>query len=176
MTDIGTGSYTILAQIAADTLGVPLERVTVALGDSAHPTTAGSGGSFGAASAGGALLDACRRAAATLEASCSSPPSLSLSQGRADSRRAATSTSAGAARLRVKQVATGRAGPPRHPSFAASSCTGRPLRCASRSHSAQSTAFRAAPGGRLSASPRRSATASRSIAATTELTDSPKWA
>ena len=35
--DIGTGTYTILAQIAADTLGVPMERVTVKLGDSSCP-------------------------------------------------------------------------------------------------------------------------------------------
>ena len=34
MTDIGTGSYTILAQIAAETMGVPLDRVTVEIGDS----------------------------------------------------------------------------------------------------------------------------------------------
>lgn len=34
MTDIGTGSYTILAQTAAEMLGVPLEQVAVHLGDS----------------------------------------------------------------------------------------------------------------------------------------------
>ena len=59
MTDIGTGSYTILAQVVADTLGLPLDRVRVRLGDSRFPETAGSGGSFGAATAGGALLHAC---------------------------------------------------------------------------------------------------------------------
>ena len=37
MTDIGTGTYTIFAQIAAETLGVPLEQVTVKLGDSGFP-------------------------------------------------------------------------------------------------------------------------------------------
>tara|TARA_R110002126_G_C10488843_1_gene503067 strand:- start:8357 stop:10564 length:2208 start_codon:yes stop_codon:yes gene_type:complete len=60
MTDIGTGSYTILTQIAADTLSIPANLVSVELGDSAFPETAGSGGSFGAASSGSALLDACR--------------------------------------------------------------------------------------------------------------------
>ncbi|ACY16896.1 xanthine dehydrogenase family protein molybdopterin-binding subunit [Haliangium ochraceum] len=60
MTDLGTGSYTILSQIVADTLGLALDAVTVHLGDSSLPATAGSGGSFGAASAGGALLNACR--------------------------------------------------------------------------------------------------------------------
>ena len=37
MTDIGTGSYTILAQTAAEMLGVPLEQVAVHLGDSSFP-------------------------------------------------------------------------------------------------------------------------------------------
>ncbi|MCA9513579.1 MAG: xanthine dehydrogenase family protein molybdopterin-binding subunit, partial [Myxococcales bacterium] len=68
MTDIGTGSYTILSQIVADTLELPLDRVEVRLGDSRYPQTAGSGGSFGAASAGGALLSACRRLRGQLRA------------------------------------------------------------------------------------------------------------
>lgn len=59
MTDIGTGTYTILAQIVADTLDIDMSRVTVELGDSDYPRTAGSGGSFGAASSGSALYDAC---------------------------------------------------------------------------------------------------------------------
>jgi xanthine dehydrogenase YagR molybdenum-binding subunit len=61
MTDIGTGSYTILAQIAAETLGIPVSQVRVELGDSDFPTTPGSGGSYGAASSGSALHDACRK-------------------------------------------------------------------------------------------------------------------
>src|SRR3546814_4452196 len=44
MTDIGTGSYTIIAQTAAEMLGVPLGRVDVRLGDSRFPVSAGSGG------------------------------------------------------------------------------------------------------------------------------------
>ena len=59
MTDIGTGSYTILAQIAADMLGLPMARVRVELGDTAFPAAPGSGGSFGANSAGSAVYDAC---------------------------------------------------------------------------------------------------------------------
>ncbi|ACP21598.1 predicted oxidoreductase with molybdenum-binding domain (plasmid) [Sinorhizobium fredii NGR234] len=59
MTDIGTGTYTILAQIAAESLGVPVAAVKVELGDSRFPRTAGSGGSWGAASAGSALHHAC---------------------------------------------------------------------------------------------------------------------
>lgn len=60
MTDIGTGTYTILAQIAAEMLGLPIERVRVDLGDTIFPEAAGSGGSFGAASSGSALFVACQ--------------------------------------------------------------------------------------------------------------------
>jgi xanthine dehydrogenase YagR molybdenum-binding subunit len=59
MTDIGTGTYTVLAQIAAERLGVPVEAVVVQLGDSTLPRSAGSGGSWGAASAGSAVHEAC---------------------------------------------------------------------------------------------------------------------
>jgi len=48
MTDIGTGSYTIIAQTAAEMLGVDLDQVTVRLGDSRFPVSAGSGGQWGA--------------------------------------------------------------------------------------------------------------------------------
>ncbi|WP_105382879.1 aldehyde oxidoreductase molybdenum-binding subunit PaoC [Neorhizobium alkalisoli] len=47
MTDIGTGSYTIIAQTAAEMLGLPIEKVAVQLGDSRFPVSAGSGGQFG---------------------------------------------------------------------------------------------------------------------------------
>lgn len=59
MTDIGTGTYTILTQVAAETLGVPLERVRVQLGDSEHPASFGSGGSWGAANSSVAVHRAC---------------------------------------------------------------------------------------------------------------------
>jgi xanthine dehydrogenase YagR molybdenum-binding subunit len=68
MTDIGTGSYTILTQIAAETMELPVERVTVRLGDTRFPPTAGSGGSFGAATSGAAVLAACRKLKAGLAA------------------------------------------------------------------------------------------------------------
>ena len=48
MTDIGTGTYTILAQTAAEMMGVPLDQVVVLLGDSSYPVSAGSGGQWGA--------------------------------------------------------------------------------------------------------------------------------
>jgi xanthine dehydrogenase YagR molybdenum-binding subunit len=41
MTDIGTGSYTIIAQTAAEMMGLPIERVDVRLGDSDFPVSAG---------------------------------------------------------------------------------------------------------------------------------------
>jgi len=59
MTDIGTGSYTVLTQVAAEMLGLPVQNVRMELGDSDFPETPGSGGSWGAASAGSALFDAC---------------------------------------------------------------------------------------------------------------------
>ncbi len=61
MTDIGTGTYTILGQIAAEMLGLPLDAVTVRLGDTEFPPAAGSGGSWGASSAGSAVFLACQK-------------------------------------------------------------------------------------------------------------------
>jgi xanthine dehydrogenase YagR molybdenum-binding subunit len=60
MTDIGTGTYTILGQIAAEMLGLPLADVTVRLGDSDFPSSSGSGGSWGAGSVGSAVFLACQ--------------------------------------------------------------------------------------------------------------------
>ena len=59
MTDIGTGSYTILGQTAAEMMGVALDRVTVRLGNSAYPVSAGSGGQFGAANSTSGVYAAC---------------------------------------------------------------------------------------------------------------------
>lgn len=58
MTDIGTGSYTILTQVCADLLGLAPEKVEMRLGDTDYPEAAGSGGSFGANSAGSAVYAA----------------------------------------------------------------------------------------------------------------------
>ncbi len=59
MTDIGTGSYTIIGQTAAEMMGVPIEKVTVRLGDSTFPVSAGSGGQFGANNATAGVYAAC---------------------------------------------------------------------------------------------------------------------
>lgn len=59
MTDLGTGTYTVLGQVAGEMLGLAPDRVSVALGDSAFPKGPGSGGSWGASSTGSAVLVAC---------------------------------------------------------------------------------------------------------------------
>jgi xanthine dehydrogenase YagR molybdenum-binding subunit len=61
MTDIGTGSYTIIAQTAAEMMGVPIERVVVKLGDSTFPVSAGSGGQWGANSSTSGVYAACAK-------------------------------------------------------------------------------------------------------------------
>ncbi|MBR0654408.1 aldehyde oxidoreductase molybdenum-binding subunit PaoC [Plastoroseomonas arctica] len=59
MTDIGTGSYTVIAQTAAEMMGVGLDKVTVRLGDSSFPVSAGSGGQWGGNSATAGVYAAC---------------------------------------------------------------------------------------------------------------------
>jgi xanthine dehydrogenase YagR molybdenum-binding subunit len=58
--DIGPGTYTMMAQIAAEMLGVPLENVTAKLGDSSLPDAPVEGGSFTTSSVGCAIHAACR--------------------------------------------------------------------------------------------------------------------
>lgn len=53
--DIGTGTYTIMTQIAADAFALPMEKVKVKLGDSSYPKGANSGGSQVSASVGPAI-------------------------------------------------------------------------------------------------------------------------
>jgi xanthine dehydrogenase YagR molybdenum-binding subunit len=60
--DLGTGTYTIVAQVASDALGVPLERVTVELGDTELPPAPRSAGSMTAASVAPAVKEACQDA------------------------------------------------------------------------------------------------------------------
>ena len=61
MTDIGTGSYTVIAQTAAETMGVPLEKVVVRLGDSRFPVSCGSGGQWGANNSTSGVYAACMK-------------------------------------------------------------------------------------------------------------------
>ncbi|MEH2529983.1 xanthine dehydrogenase YagR molybdenum-binding subunit [Bradyrhizobium sp. AZCC 1588] len=59
MTDIGTGSYTIIAQTAAEMMGVPMEKVVVRLGDSNFPVSSGSGGQWGGNNSTAGVYAAC---------------------------------------------------------------------------------------------------------------------
>lgn len=58
-TDIGTGTYTVMTQIAADTCGLDVQDVTFVLGDSSLPTAPLQGGSFTVSSVGSAVRQAC---------------------------------------------------------------------------------------------------------------------
>jgi xanthine dehydrogenase YagR molybdenum-binding subunit len=61
MTDIGTGSYTIIAQTAAEMMGLPIHKVEVSLGDSSFPVSAGSGGQWGANNSTSGVYAACTK-------------------------------------------------------------------------------------------------------------------
>jgi xanthine dehydrogenase YagR molybdenum-binding subunit len=60
--ELGTGTYTIMTQIAASTLGLPVEKVKFDLGNSIYPKSPVSGGSQTAASTGSAVKLACMKA------------------------------------------------------------------------------------------------------------------
>ncbi|WP_434384437.1 xanthine dehydrogenase family protein molybdopterin-binding subunit [Melittangium boletus] len=59
--DIGTGTYTVMTQIAADVLGLPVEAVTFKLGDSALPMSPLEGGSWTVSSVGSAVKQVCEK-------------------------------------------------------------------------------------------------------------------
>jgi xanthine dehydrogenase YagR molybdenum-binding subunit len=64
--DIGTGTYTVMTQVAAETLGVPASHVRFELGDTTLPRAPVSGGSMTAASVGPAVQAACQKLRAQL--------------------------------------------------------------------------------------------------------------
>jgi xanthine dehydrogenase YagR molybdenum-binding subunit len=102
MTDIGTGSYTIIAQTAAEMMGVPLNRVMVRLGDSNFPVSAGSGGQWGAASSTAGVYAACvklREAVARKLGMNPADASFAEGQVRSGGRSASLADAAGAAGL-----------------------------------------------------------------------------
>ena len=72
--DIGTGMYTILAQLAAQKTGVPLDKVEVALGDTTLPEGPLSGGSMATASVVPAVFAAAESAIASLLAVAATTP------------------------------------------------------------------------------------------------------
>jgi len=59
--DIGTGTYTIMSQIAAETLGLPVENVTFRLGDSSLSKSPVEGGSWTASTVGSAVRAVCEK-------------------------------------------------------------------------------------------------------------------
>lgn len=65
--DIGQGAWTVLQQIAADALEVPLDRVTIEIGTTDFPHASVAGGSSGTTSWGSAITDACQKLRRTLE-------------------------------------------------------------------------------------------------------------
>lgn len=77
-TDIGTGSYTIIGQTISEYLDIPLEQISVELGDSKFPKTPGSGGSWGAASYTNGAKVACDNAINTLKTLASTSEDLSV--------------------------------------------------------------------------------------------------
>ncbi|MFJ8944760.1 xanthine dehydrogenase family protein molybdopterin-binding subunit [Streptomyces sp. NPDC102395] len=90
-TDIGTGARTVLAQIAADALGVPPERVRIRVGSSDLPSASLAGGSSGTASWGWPVHEACTRLAERLAARPGRIPEEGLVEhadtaGRADAK------------------------------------------------------------------------------------------
>jgi xanthine dehydrogenase YagR molybdenum-binding subunit len=74
MTDIGTGTYTILAQIAGEMLGLNMDGVDIEIGDTDFPAAAGSGGSWGASSAGSSVFYACEALRTKLAAAAGFEP------------------------------------------------------------------------------------------------------
>jgi xanthine dehydrogenase YagR molybdenum-binding subunit len=82
--DIGTGTYTIMAQIAADLLGLPIEDITVKLGDSTLPHAEVEGGSWTAASIAHAIAATAEEIRKQLLELAQSMPSSPLAGMRAD--------------------------------------------------------------------------------------------
>jgi xanthine dehydrogenase YagR molybdenum-binding subunit len=78
--DLGTGTHTIVAQTAAETLDLPMSKIGVKIGDSSLPPAAGSVGSIGAASFCNAVSEACLQAKNELQAKTNrnwfSPPTV----------------------------------------------------------------------------------------------------
>jgi xanthine dehydrogenase YagR molybdenum-binding subunit len=102
MTDIGTGSYTIIGQTAAEMMGVTLDKVVVRLGDSRFPVSAGSGGQWGANCSTAGVYAACvklREAVAQKLGFNAADVAFTEGEVRAGNRRAALGQAAGEGEL-----------------------------------------------------------------------------
>ena len=82
--DIGTGTYTVMTLVAADTLGLPPEQITAKLGDSDLPHSPVEGGSWAAASAGAAVQLACQAVGKQLLKAAASVPGKPLGSASLD--------------------------------------------------------------------------------------------
>jgi xanthine dehydrogenase YagR molybdenum-binding subunit len=82
--DLGTGTYTVMTQVAADALGFPVEKVDFALGDSSLPHAPVSGGSQSVASVSPAVREAASQARAKLIAMAIADSGSPLSGGSID--------------------------------------------------------------------------------------------
>ena len=98
MTDIGTGSYTIIAQTAAEMMGVGIERVKVHLGDSRFPVSAGSGGQWGGNSSTAGVYAACVKLREQVAAKLGMPLDAAFADGN---------VSGGGKRAQLREAAAG---------------------------------------------------------------------
>jgi xanthine dehydrogenase YagR molybdenum-binding subunit len=95
--DIGTGTYTIMSQVAADRLGLPLDNVAIKLGDSSLPQSPVEGGSWIAASVANGIVTTCDAVRADLLSLAkgvpnspladAGPDDVSLAEGKLVSKR-----------------------------------------------------------------------------------------
>jgi len=82
--DLGTGTYTVMTQVAADALGFPVDKVDFALGDSSLPHAPVSGGSQSVASVSPAVREAASQARGKLIAMAIADSASPLSGGSID--------------------------------------------------------------------------------------------
>ena len=106
MTDIGTGSYTILGQTAAEMMGVPLQKVFVRLGDSSYPVSSGSGGQWGGNSSTAGVYAACMKLREAVIRKLDMPTTAEFSDGmvKAGDRSVPLGEAAGASGLVVEDT------------------------------------------------------------------------
>jgi xanthine dehydrogenase YagR molybdenum-binding subunit len=100
--DIGTGTYTIMAQVAADMLGLPLDNISIKIGDSSLPQSPVEGGSWiatsvsnGIVTTAGAIRDELLRLAKQVPSSPlanAAPDEVALADGKLVSKRDASRT------------------------------------------------------------------------------------
>ncbi len=107
MTDIGTGSYTIIAQTAAEMMGVPVDKVVVLLGDSSFPVSSGSGGQWGGNSSTAGVYAACSALRDSIARKLGFDPAAAVFEGgkiRVGDRSASIADAAGDAGLSAEET------------------------------------------------------------------------